>query len=529
MPYRVVLNGSNVTNIVMDGSVEISDIIEGRSVCRFSIRDNGKTIHTTPGESVFVTWYGARIFGGSVETAEESAPDKESALFLKIRAVDFTSLADRYTVNNRYENDTVREIVTDIVNNQTGLALDGVTLDDVQDGVPLSIASFNHLRASDCFRDISNTTGMSWNINAYKVFQFFDRATYIAPFNIGDANPIHREFNYTKTRGQYRNKQILRAGKDKTIWQFDYLRGSSAAPEAGGTGVDPEKRVRTFILKYDLAELRDTGSAAPYNLWIKRGTVIQRVGIKGIDEDDDLTVGSKEINQNSAEDEGANPTMLPTERLEVQYKGSFPIILDVESYDEIQARKAIEGGSGEYQHVESDEAIDGLDFANEKANTLLARYGRIPNEISYGTDTPGLMAGMIQTNRFAIHGLADTQFLINEVRIKIMPGPFLRCSVKAIDGEQQDGWTDYFRRQWLAGRKFTIRENEKIAISKTSNDTATIMDTLTESVHNSVTLNVWSEDPFNWAIVGSPFDSVYQRALPGCIVGRSKIGLPYGL
>jgi hypothetical protein len=266
--------------------------------------------------------------------------------------------------------------------------------------------------------------------------------------------------------------------------------------------------------------------------------VQQRVGIKGIDIDDDLSItnwcqwfieyGSKEISQNSVEDEVSNPTLLPDQILSVRYKGYFPIIVDTELFDEIKNRKSIEGGSGEYQSVEDDENVDGRDFANEKAFKLLDMYGRIPNSISYTTDIPGLMAGHLQTTRFSIHGLADTQFLINTVQIKILHGPFLRCSIKALDGERENGWSDYFRRQWQAGRKFTIRENEKILISKTDRDVLLIGDTITESVHDGVTLHDWDEDPFTSALLGFFEEDTYAYPLPGCVIGRSKIGIPYG-
>ena len=538
MPYRVVLNGTDVTSITIDGSVDISDVIEERSTSKFSIRDNGKTIHTTPGESVYITWYGARIFGGSVETVEEDAPDTDSTLFLHIRAVDFSSLADRYLVTAKYEGWSVRDIVTDIVNIQTPLSVDGVTLDDVQEGVVVSVASFNYKKASDCFRDLSNATGMVWNINAFRVLQFYDRATYVAPFNVGDLNPVYRDFRYSRSRSQYRNRQYLRAGKDKTDWMTDNIRGSSVISEDGGSPVTPAKRNRTFLLRYDLAELYPTSETAPTNFLILKNGAQQRVGIKGIDIDDDLSIpywcqwfieyGSKEISQNSAEDEVNNPTLLPDQTLSVKYKGYFPIIVDDEASEEIENRKSIEGGSGEYQAVEDDEDVEGRDLANEKASMLLNRYGRIPNSISYTTDVPGLMAGHLQTNRFLIHGLADTQFLINSVQINILHGPFLRCSIKALDGEREGGWSDYFRRQWQAGRKFTIRANEKLLISKTARDVLMIGDTLTESVHDGVTLHDWDEDPFTFALLGFFQEDTYAYPLPGCVVGRSKIGIPYG-
>ena len=268
MPYRVVLNGADVTNITIDGSVDINDVIEGRSTCKFAIRDDGKTIHTTPGESVYITWYGARIFGGSVETVEEDAPDTGSTLFLHIKAVDFSSLADRYLVTAQYEGWSVREIATDIVNIQTPLSVDGVTLDDVQEGVIVSAASFNYKKASDCFRDLANATGMVWNINAFRVLQFYDRATYVAPFNVGDLNPVYRDFKYSRSRSQYRNRQYLRAGKDKTDWMTDNIRGSSVIAEGGGSPVTPGKRNRTFLLRYDLAELYPTAETAPTNFLI---------------------------------------------------------------------------------------------------------------------------------------------------------------------------------------------------------------------------------------------------------------------
>lgn len=537
MPYRVIVNGAD-HQIVMDGSVEITDVTEGRSTCKFTLSDEAKTIYSTPGESVYITWYGVRIFGGTVEKVDESAPDTEATIFHKFYAVDFAELADRYLVNNRYVGQTVRQIITDIVNVQTGLALDGVTLADVQEGPVIDVISFSYKKASDCFREITDTVGMGWNINAFRVMQVFDRATYAAPFSVGDLNPIHREFSLKLSRSRYRNRQFLRAGKDKTDWMVDNIRGSSAAPEAGGSPDTPAKRTRTFLLRYDLAELFPTSGAAPGNLHILREGVQQRVGIKGVDEDGDLTItdwcqwfveyGAKEISQNSEENETDNPTLMPDQILEVKYKGYFPIIVDSEASEEISARQAIEGGSGEYQEVEDDEKIDGREFAMAKADSLMARYGRIPNEISYGTDEPGLMAGQLQTNRFALHGLPDIQYLIREVHMRILHGPVLRCTVKALDGERQDGWADFFRQQWQAGRKFVIRENEKLNISKSPKDVLVFTDTLTESVHDSVTLDLWTEDPFTWAILGFLQDDVYAYPEPGCVIGRSIMGVPYG-
>jgi len=543
MPYRVVVNGAD-HQIVMDGSCNISDATEGRSTCKFVLSDEQQTIHSTPGESVYITWYGARLFGGTVESVEESAPDTDATTFHKFQAVDFTALADRYLVNNRYVGQTVRQIVSDIVNVRTGLYLDGVTLEDVQEGPIISVASFSYIKASDCFREIADAVGMGWNINAFRVLQFFDRSTYMAPFSVGDSNPIHRELAVRKTKSKYRNNQFLRAGKDKTDWQVDSIPGSSAAPEAGGSPSDPQKRLRTFSLRYDLAELYPTGGAAPSNLHILRDSVQQRVGIKGVDKDDDLTIpdwcqwfveyGAKEITQNSKEDEVLNPTLKPDQRLEVKYKGLFPIIVFSEAIGEVVNRQAIEGGSGVYQAVEDDENVDGRDFAIAKADSLMARYGRIPNEISYGTDNPGLMAGQLQTNSFATHGIANTQFLISDVQMRILQGPVLRCQVKALDGERQDGWAEFYRKQWQAGRKFTIRENEKLSIAMNpggeagAGEVLVFSDTLTESVHDSVTLHDWDEDPFTYALLGYIQEDTYAYPLPGCKIGRSKIGIPYG-
>jgi len=539
VPLMVIINGADYTTITRHDSITISDAIDGRSTCKFTIRDDTLNIHVIPGESVYIIWHGIRIFGGTVETVQEETPDNESTILSQISCVDFSAMADRYFVSNRYENMTIRAIVTDLVNVQTGLHLDGVSVVEVQEGSSVAVASFNFRKASDCFRDLAKESGMQWNINAHRSLMFFDRATYISPFSVGDTNPVHRSFSIKKTRGLYRNRQFLRAGRDKTGWLTDHFRGSYTAPDGGGGSVTyPEKRNRTFILSYDLAELQDSGEGAPYELWVKRGVDFKRVGINGIDKDGDVTIpdwkqwfveyGSREINQNSASDETNNPTLQPDEVLEVQFKGYFPIISDVENHDEIEYRKSIEGGSGEYQSVEDDEGIDGREFAQSKADMLLSRYGRIPNEITYETDVPGLMSGQLQTNLFSVHGLSSIQFLIVEVRFKIMRGPMLRCTVRALDGDRQDGWAEFFRAQWLAGRKFVIRENEKIDISKSSVDVLVFSDLLTESVHDGVTLLSWTGDPYTWALVGLIQDSGYAYPLPGWVVGRSKIGVPYG-
>jgi len=516
------------TGTIMDNGLRIVDRLAGRSTCEISTRDPTGNLHYSPGEQAYVTWHGRRLFGGSIEEIEEEAPGESEDIFNRLRCVDFNQLLDRFFVSATYEEKTVLQIVTDIVNVQTRLKDEGVTVGEVQVGPTIKKANFNYVKVSDVFKDLAELTGMAWNVDHYKAVRFFERATYTAPFNF-TATPGERKYrnlSYSKSRSQYRNRQWLRAGVDETAQRTENFRGDS-------TSIEPSKRNRTFTLTFPVSRI----------VSIKRDGITQRIGIKGKDKDGDATVpssttwpqwlhqkGDADISQNSLSDETLNPTLTSPQILEVVYFGQFPIVIDAQLDSEITARALVESGTGIYESVVDDKDLDGGGFAAEKAARLLTLYGRIPAEVSLETDVFGLAPGQLQTNTFNQHDLTAVQFLIDSVNVSFPRFDLPRVVVKMLDGERQEGWADFFRKLFAAGREFVIRENETIILVRSETDTVTFTDTRTRSVTPPDTdlLKPYTDDPYSWAVFGEysvPFSS---EKLALAAFGRSRWGAPHG-
>lgn len=519
---RVIFGDEDRTGKVAVGALSISESLGSRSSCQIRLIDRTQAWHVAPGTAVYVLFHGARMFAGTVEEVTESTEGEAAVNFVDVACVDFSQIFDRFYVAATYIDATLKEIVTDIVTVQTQVHLEGVSLAAVQDGPLIAKATFNYRTVAEAFKDLAETTGYAWRIDAHKILHFFDRATYTAPWAPGDgATKSYIAASYQKSRDRYRNKQWLRAGVDLTTTRTETFRGDDS-------GTEPEKKRRTFSLSYPVGEIVE----------IRKDSNVQRVGIKGVDKDDDLTVanwaqwfyqkGSHEISQNAKEDQASNPTLTSTEVLHVVYKGQFPLLVSVTNGAQVTERQSVEGGTGVYEHLESDEAIDGRDLASVKAARLLELYGRIPATLSWSTKRHGLTVGQLHTTTLAAHGVSGVQFLIDSIGAQWVQTPggsavdeFFLYAVQSLDGERQEGWADFFRKWILSGKKFVIRENESVLIVRDQIDQVTISDAWTDSVNNGTALKAYTEDHYTSARMSS--EAVGGRTIWGAQMGRSTM------
>ncbi|MBT9134885.1 MAG: hypothetical protein DDT38_01627 [Firmicutes bacterium] len=272
-------------------------------------------------------------------------------------------------------------------------------------------------------------TGFSWNISYTRDLHFFARETNVAPFALTNN---FRDMQVKRTREQYRNQQIVRAGQDQTDVRTERFRGD-------GT-------LKSFLLSLPVA----TVPTVTVN-----GTA-QTVGIRGLEtgrawywQKGDSTITQDDV-----------PAALGTaDNLAVTYRGQFPILLVAQKTDEIRTRAAVEGGTGIYEALFNDQNIDGVILAEQKAEGLLRRYGRIPQTVTCETDAPGLAAGQMITITVPAHNLHG-QYLIDSVQAVDIAGRLMRYRVRALDGEHLGGWVEFFQAMAAAGRQFVIRENE---------------------------------------------------------------------
>lgn len=520
----------SIENEVVDhlfGSIQMRDQLNGRASLNFRLYE------VTPrdwdvGMEVNLKWNGYHFFGGTIESIDIEIEDGDlEGAFSMIRCVDWMRTADRFVVSANYEAKSLSEIIRDLVTNQCPILEDGIVIGIIGQTAPIDSVSFNRKTLSAALDDLCRLTGMAWKISPGKVLHCFDRATFTAPFDVGDSERRYRRISLNKNRSQYRNQEIFRGGKDLTDPITDEFRGDA-------TDVAPEKRRRTFNTSYPIG----TAPMITRLLADQVTLVPQRVGIKGIDKDGDLSdpefkqwfyeLDSNEITQNKEQDEEKNPTLSKDEVLFVEFQGLYPSAVYETNNAEVAARAAIEGGSGLYEYIDEDESIDGSEAASDRALSYLRIYGRIPRVLLYETDLPGLSVGALQTITVSALGLSSVQFMVDELTLTFPREDLPRFGISALDGERQQGWAEFWRGMARKGRKFVISENEVVEKSVRTNETFTLTDELVDSVNGSATLATYDTDPFTVWTFAPPVTVAGSGEVIGCArIGRSRWGTPY--
>jgi hypothetical protein len=481
MAVAVIVGGLDVTNFVEAGSLQWENQVNGRGqlTVRFCVEndlENGTAIGggtpvglffaiTAPsgfipagpewrpddGAELFVIEDGVRLFGGNLIDPQEASSPGGELLFIDGTAIEFSAICDRRLVARSYTNQTLKQIVLDIVAQDMGD--EEIDTSAVQDGPVIKKAKWNWESATQAFNDLAELTGMSWWIDQNKVLHFCDRASIPgAPLN----NLAIRNGSLTvrKDRQNYRNHQVLRAGAGLT---------------------DP--RTERFF---------GDGKRQTFNVSYKMGTepvvtvngVAKTVGIRQVETGKDW-YWNKNVTELSQET--ASTPLTASDTLAVTYQGLFPIIISAQRGPEVESRRGIEGGSGRYSRVEERASIETVDAAIGATQAILDRYGTIGTSIACYTDVSGFSPGQLCPVDFPQHGLTG-DYLVESIHAEWAPGAdSIRYSVNAISGDTFGSWQAYFRRLLRIGRQFVINENEVVVGLQEFDDAMTVSDALVES------------------------------------------------
>lgn len=208
---QLLIGGVDKTGLYVPKTLNITDNLNARTTCSFSLVDKTGTYHPEVGEEVLIYNQGNLIFGGTVDEPEEENPLGTDALIIPVQTVDWHEKADRLIVAEEYNEEHAGDIVRDIIAKK--LAAEGITEGVIQDGPVISKAIFPYIPASQCFDELCELTGYQWLIKPDKTLDFFERSTNIAPWGIIETSPV-KDIRVRRNREQFRNRQYLRAGKD---------------------------------------------------------------------------------------------------------------------------------------------------------------------------------------------------------------------------------------------------------------------------------------------------------------------------
>jgi hypothetical protein len=428
----LTIASTDQSHLLRVGSMSITDDINSRNTSSFLLRSS-TGFRPDIGQNIVISENSVTVFAGTIdeitETREVEAYGTQQNEY-QVQCVDYNQICDRHYVARVYANQTLKQIVENIV--LLDLTGESITTTAVEDGPTIERAVFNWQTVAECFNELADLTGYAWNIDYTKDLHFFARESNMAPFSLTDTSNNFRSVRVQSTREKYRNKQIVRAGTDITNARTEHFTGDDT--------------LQTFLLQFQVATTPT----------ITLDTVAQTVGIRAVDIGKQwyYAKGEKEISHDDSL--GA---MSSTQDLAVTYQGSFPFIMVATKDEEVADRISIEGGTGIYEDVDDSPNIDTSNLAIERANGLLRRFGSIPQWVEFETDTAGLFSGQLLDITITTHDISG-QYLIDSVNISDVSGQFLRYNVRALDGESQGSWTEFFRKLVSSGRRFVIRENE---------------------------------------------------------------------
>ena len=433
----ITINGVDRSRHVSRNTLNIMDELQGRSTASFVLEIGS----AEEGQEVIIEEQGPldteplRLFGGTVNSAASYRAGQ--SIHWAVSCVDFNAIAERRAVADAFDAQTSGNMIRAIWEQK--LQDEGVTLGFIEPGPVTSRSVFDYKKVSLAFNEISEKTGIRWNIDYFKRLDYFSPGHFAAPFGLTETSANYKDLRLERNRDKYRNVQIFRPGDIETALQ------PKERPTPGPDGVS-----KTFILRFAV-------SRKP--LVYINGMPVDgdQVGILGLDDPGTKQwywkKGSNQIVQDASETE-----LPPGTNLEVDYYGLRRVVLIKEDGEQILARQAIEGGTGIYEAYDERATVDTSQAANEVVDGLLRKYGRIPNILTYYTNQHGLRAGMTQNVEIAERGVSG-DFLIEKVAARAN-GSLMNYSVTAIDTEDPGGWKQFFGTLIDGSRGFSIRENE---------------------------------------------------------------------
>jgi hypothetical protein len=502
--------GVDYSDDLLVSTLHVKDEINARSSAEFSIKDEQNVYRFSCGQPVRIMNDTALIFSGIVDEVEEELTGRGlgNCMIHHVSCTDWTSLADRHFVTQRYDSttQTVYSVVKLILDTDSGmgnpdkcLGDNGIIMDPNMDqSTLLGTCTFDHVPCSEAFDQIAEKTGFWWRIESIsynptthaetKYLRFYELSKNPAPYELNpDVWGDWRNLSIRRQQEKYRNVQYLRAGNATTSELVtDKFKGKAT------TGTDKSEMI--YTLRYPVAV-----KAKP-EIWVNSAQVpAANVDIRADEGEQDgidyfYQVGSKEITQNNR---AGFDALITTDVLEVKYYGLFPILVQATDDKEIEARADLEDGVGVYCDIESDDSIDDIDMALERAYGLLRTYGRAPAKLSVETDTNGFRAGQVLTVNLASHGISG-QFLIQSVSFRSVAEKFFRYAIEGTEGDGEGSWVDFWRRLAQRTRPPVIGDNETLYMVKQPKDGII----LGESISTTEALAAYTTDVYTYAMIG---------------------------
>jgi hypothetical protein len=462
------VKGPRASQVMMNSSPMVRDLVEDRSTADFSILDLNHVYRFTKGEYVTILDSSLdTMFAGFIDTATELRLTPEGGIEHRISCIDNHYLADKRILATAFVSpSTVADAVTWIITNI--LAAEGVTVGTIDADIDVIAVSFDYVTASEALDQLSQYAGTTWYIDVDKKLYFIPRTTIPADWNISETgniltNVLANSFSKESGNPEYRNVQYIRGGSAKTDPQTE-LKPGDGATTSWAVGYRLAEQPISISVYYN-------GSPTP---------TPQLVGIKGVDvgsippKDFYWSSNDQVILQDGAgvvlKGKSTSPAYAG-DILEIKYYGLYQIVTSSADYGAIADRQLVEySTSGKVESVRDDSLITDEDSGLDEANAILAHYATIGTKVNYTTLVPGLNVGSLQHITSTIHDM-DDDFLITQVEKAPMyyddldlENAITQYSITAVSGPVEDYWTKVFLKMNSATSGATLANSSAVVL-----------------------------------------------------------------
>ncbi len=381
LSITVKINSTDKTSLIDWRSLRIEDNINSRAnICTFMIRKHGgQSYSPSIMDDVVIEKGGSKIFAGKIIQINSEVKGKIEYLYIKCK--DYTLELDKIIVTERYTNQTVEQIINDIVSNY----LSGITTNNVNCSINVETIAFNGIPVSQCLQILAEQTGYSWYIDYDKDIHFFAKNSEKAAFNLSDNsnNFVWDSLKINQDISQLRNVVIIRGGEKKA--------GNTRTKTHSGDGSET-----TFDTEYKFAE-KPT---------VKVNGVVKNVGVEFIDDDANYdclwNYEQKYVRFVTAPASG--------DSIEIIGYPLIPIIVQVEDIVSI-------GKYGRFEFKKVDKSIKSTNEAKQYAEAQLSAYANSVREGEFITYTSGLKSGQTININLTNRGINE-DFLIQRVSFR---------------------------------------------------------------------------------------------------------------
>lgn len=286
---------------------------------------------------------------------------------------------------------------------------------------------FNYESAASALDKMAKLDGYWWAIDERRVLWYQPYTGVPAPWVMDGTMAEYGTVTVDRGSNEFRNRQWVVGGKDKTTSQTNNFKGDGAN--------------RNFTCSYPLAQVPT----------ITLNGVNQTVGIKGVDTGKQFywQAGDAVVAQDAS-----GTVLISTDTLVITYIGEFPIVAVSANSAQISAEQALEGGGTGYVESKFENGqIHSSAAAFQIANAQIAHYGQPLITLTFATMKSGLAPGQQLTVNLASHNLINYAMLVESINIADSDGYNIwytvTCVGAAYDINWQTFWTGLLNRTTL--------------------------------------------------------------------------------